>query len=123
MSATMNGCEMVWLRPIGNAVSSYARCASASSMKMCLGTLPMTLNTCSDSMPRSRSRFTRRSRVRCEVMPMPSRSNSAIAGIPRSHDKLPQLVQHAGRIAAAAQCKLEPQGVLILLPMPRHICW
>ena len=32
--ATVYGWEMVWLKPIGNDVSSYARCANASSMKM-----------------------------------------------------------------------------------------
>ncbi len=43
ISATMNGCEIVWPWPIGSAVSSYARCANASSMKMCRGIAPITI--------------------------------------------------------------------------------
>src|SRR5512145_3332043 len=67
----MYGCEMVWPWPIGSAVSSYARLASASSTNRCRGTLRIRSSTSGLTMPCSRRRATSRSRVRAEVMPIP----------------------------------------------------
>src|SRR5712672_2509464 len=69
---------MVWPNPIGNAVSSYARLASASSMKMWRGRFRILSRTVRLVMPCSRRRCTSRSRVRAEVMPMPDRRRSVI---------------------------------------------
>src|ERR1700730_14169970 len=73
MRATTYGCEMVCPKPIGSAVSSYARLASASSMNRCRGTLRIRSSTRRSVIPCSCRRCTSRSRVRAEVMPIPLR--------------------------------------------------
>src|SRR5579872_1808813 len=63
---------------MGRAVSSYARLPRASSTKIWRGTLRMRSSTARLAMPCSLRRWTRRSRVRAEVMPMPVRRTSVI---------------------------------------------
>src|ERR1700722_10172824 len=62
---------MVCPNPIGSAVSSYARLASASSMNRWRGTFRIRSSTRLSAIPCSWSRCTSRSRVRAEVMPIP----------------------------------------------------
>ncbi len=59
-------------------MSSYARLPSASSTKMWRGTFRIRSSTARLVMPCSLRRWTSRSRVRAEVMPMPAKRASTI---------------------------------------------
>ena len=63
MRATTLGLLMVWPRPMGSAVSSYACASKALSTKRWRSTLPMARSTCASLMPSAASNCTMRARA------------------------------------------------------------